>query len=86
MPLDFHIFQASLERKARWFVGLFQADYWDQDPIHVAHRSLREERRQQREAHRRQVEAAAARAAEEGAASGEVRAISIDVLCSVPND
>lgn len=73
MPLDLHIFQASLERKARWFLGLFQADYFDQDPIHVAHRSLKEERRQQRDAHRRQLEAAAARAAEEGDGSDEVR-------------
>jgi hypothetical protein len=68
MPLELqlHVFEASLRRKVAWLASLIKADYDDMDPIHVAHRSLTDERR-------RKMEEAAARAAEEGAeANGRV--------------
>lgn len=68
MPLELHVFQASLARKVRWLSSLIQADYEDQDPIHVAHRSLRDE-------HRRRVADADARAAEEGEAAAAALAV-----------
>lgn len=57
-------------RKARWFADLFKVDQTDNDPIHVAHRSLVEE-------HNKRVEEAEARAAEEGKGSGKVSDIDI---------